>query len=495
MRFNSIRFKISILYVLILGIILSVYSGILYLSLRYTLYEQLDKTLDLKAKAVTSTINTYFDIFGHKPQSFLVAVNRVINLEGKVPGQNNIQHIESEWLKNVDKLDLKEDYINFLSLERKPIISSRNFPAGLLEVFSSAEPLPEKEPEFSNIEFNGIHVRVMSVPFYYEGRKQYVLQIGTSTRPIIDILRSRVLFNSVSIPVILLLTSFLGRFFTKRILRPVLEITRMARQTTHEDLSRRVKAGHIDEEMRYLVDAFNGMISRLEQSFMHIADFSSHVAHELKTPLTIIRGESEIALMKERSSEEYRRAIEVSLEEVTRMLKIIEDLLLLTRIEYQPEIFKFEHFDLRNFLEEVYAQTVVLARKKNIATNIYLLPGATIIKADRLHLRRLFLNLIHNAIKFTPENGRISIEARCGKDANVEISVSDTGVGISEKDLPKIFDRFYHTESSSIDAEPGSGLGLSIAHSIAQVHNGSIQVKSHVGSGTCFTVTLPVASS
>ena len=146
---------------------------------------------------------------------------------------------------------------------------------------------------------------------------------------------------------------FFGRVFASRILRPIVEITKTAKKITHEDLHSRVEAKHVDEEMKYLVDAFNDMISRLEQSFRYIAEFSSHVAHDLKTPLAIIRGESDIALRKDRTPEEYKRAIMVVLGESERMLRVIEDLLLLTRLDYRPEIFKFERINLAEFLWEI----------------------------------------------------------------------------------------------------------------------------------------------
>ncbi|MDD4899504.1 MAG: histidine kinase dimerization/phospho-acceptor domain-containing protein, partial [Candidatus Omnitrophica bacterium] len=177
------------------------------------------------------------------------------------------------------------------------------------------------------------------------------------------------LYILIPIPVTLLFGYFVGQIIVIRILRPIKEITDTANNITHEDLSLRVKAENVDEELRCLIEAFNGMVSRLGESFEYITDSSSYIAHELKTPIAIIRGESEFALKKERDKEEYKRVISVSLEETKRMLKIIEDLLLLTKMNYQPDVLKFEQIDLTEFFRIIYEQAKILASKKNITVN------------------------------------------------------------------------------------------------------------------------------
>jgi len=216
----------------------------------------------------------------------------------------------------------------------------------------------------------------------------------------------------------------------------------MAKRITHEDLTARVTPRHFDLEMQELAEAFNDMISRLETSFKHIEEFSSHVAHELKTPLTIMRGESELALRKERDPKDYQRAIRTILSESERMLRTIEDLLLLTRLNYRPEALKFEQIDFIKFLKEVYDQEKVLAAKKDIKMNLHLNSSDKIpvsVKADKLHLRRLFLNIIDNAIKYTPSGGKVTLAVTRGPN-NIRTAISDTGQGIRQEDLTKIFE-------------------------------------------------------
>jgi signal transduction histidine kinase len=257
-------------------------------------------------------------------------------------------------------------------------------------------------------------------------------------------------------------------------------------------MSKRVKKELADEEVKKLVSAFNDMIARLETSFQYIEKFSSDVSHELKTPLAIIRGESEVTLRQEREPEEYKRVIQVSLEEVQRMLKIIDDLFLLTRLDYRPEVFKFENFDLLGFFTELYEKMRIVAGEKNLEINLSIPNKPNLIKADRLHLRRLFFNLIDNAIKFTPRNGKIDIKVRY-EGKQVVAAISDTGFGIPPEDLSRIFERFFHTHRKDSARAAGNGLGLSIVHSIARIHHGSVKVESELGKGSTFTVTLPLS--
>jgi len=303
--------------------------------------------------------------------------------------------------------------------------------------------------------------------------------------------RNKLLYILIPIPITLLFGYFIGRVIVVRILRPIKEITDTANNITHEDLSLRVKAENVDEELRSLVQAFNDMVSRLGESFEYITDSSSYIAHELKTPIAIIRGESEFALKKERDKEEYKRVISVSLEETKRMLKIIEDLLLLTKMNYQPDVLKFEQIELTQFIGIIYEQAKILASSKNIIVNIDIPQEAGTINADELHLRRLFLNLIDNAIKFTPASGSISISLEYENQKAI-VSIIDTGIGIEEENLPKLFDKFFRIDGTVKDAAPSSGLGLSIAQSIAELHGGEISVTSRAGQGSNFTVSIPL---
>ncbi len=495
MRFNSIRFKISVFYTAILGIILLFYTAINYYNLRYALYRDLDNDILVKAQEVSSAINSYMEVLGNDQRAFSFAVNRVIRLEGSHPNQDKAAEVERLWLEKRSKLNLREAYINLGSVDRgESVVNSANMDAPMTVNFlKDISAARKKAVSYKDVDFGNYQLRVVNIPFYYTFKKKemYLIQIGVSREPIYEILSGRLIFAAFTVPLILLLASFLGVVITSRVLKPIMDVTKVARNITYKDLSVRVKIERHEEELKYLIDAFNEMISRLDKSFRYIAEFSSNVAHELKTPLTIIRGESELALMQERDSGEYQRVVKVTLEETEVMLKIVEDLLLLSKLEYQPKAFNFEPLDFNAFIGEIFAQVQKMAAAKNISVKLTGPGKPTLIHADAPHLRRMFLNLLNNAVKFTNLGGDISIKAyQEGK--NLQVAITDTGAGILPEHLDKIFDRFFHFASANIDSQEGSGLGLSIAVSIAKIHHGEITVKSQPQKGTTFTVTLPL---
>lgn len=488
-KFNSLKFEISILYAFLLGFILLIFSGVFYVILFYSFNSELDNELKVKAQEINQSIRAYLDIQGNDSSGLLFAAQKTITGEGKDPKQwwNRIN--ERRWLKRVRQLDFSGKYVNFVSSTGESLIRSKNLHQPLLSVFLKEVPSKKsKETSWRNISRDHHRIRLINFPFIYKTGPRYFIQVGGFQKPATQLLQNWLYSIALSIPLILLLTSFVGRLFAARILDPVQKITTAARKITYEDLSSRVQASYFDEEMKGLVEAFNDMISRLEKSFKHIEDFSSHVAHELKTPLAIIRGEAELALRKDRDTQEYKRVLKVNLQESARMVKTIEDLLLLAKLDYQPEIFKFEPMDFIEFFKEIYEQSRIFAYEKNITVNLDAPAEAIEINADQLHLRRLFFNLIDNALKFTPDYGRIDIVIK-HEHKRIVTLLSDTGKGIAPENLPRVFDRFFRAGHQ----EPGSGLGLSIAQSIARIHKGEILVASKLNEGTTFKVILPLA--
>ncbi len=492
MKLNTIRFKISILYVVVLGFILVSYSALMYFSLRHMLFQERDIKLEGKADEVASLIRFYTDTLGHGHTSFISALEKTINMEKNGPGvvEVSLSTVEAQWLKNIDQYDLRKDFVNISDKNETPIRFTEDFPAGLLSLFiKNLEPFVRGRFSFKNVSFQENNLRVISKSYDFGNSQECIIQIGTSLTSTMRILHGRLISIAISIPVILLIASFLGQIFAMRILKPVFDITKTADKITHEDLSARVIAEHADEEIKYLAQAFNDMIARLEKSFKYIADFGSHVAHELKTPLAIIRGESQVALKHARNAEEYKRVIQVNLEEAERMIKVVEDMLLLTKLEYESQVFKFEPLDLVDFLKDVSGQSALLASKKQITVKMDEPKEPVSIYGDGVHLRRLFLNLIDNAIKFSPVKSKINIKLI--KNERVNVSISDQGFGIANEDLPNIFEKFFHKDYETNGQSSSVGLGLSMALSIAKAHGGTIQVESELKKGSTFTVILP----
>ncbi len=494
MKFNSIKFKIKTLGLFFLATILIIYSGLLYLSLHYTLYHALDEELNQKAQEIHKAITQYTNILGNDINSLIFAASRVVRSKGTHPLEYKTWMVENNWLRKSSQLNLDNDLI-FVRLQNKEIIRNLNTmeQKHLFQTLkNTSASASKKTPCFKNITQGIFRLRVINSRFSHPRLGSYVITIGTSSSPLSKLLQKSFFHRLIFIPIVLLLAWILADHFAKRVLKPMVEITKTAQRISSKDLSMRVKAEHIDVEMQYLVDAFNNMISRLENSFNFIEQFSSELAHELKTPLAIIKGESEITLRKGQSVDEYKRVIKTILEEVDRMLKNINDLLVLMRLDYKPEIFNMEMLNFKDFLMAIFDQSKIIATNKNIELKIIMLEEMIQLKGDAQHLRRLFFNLIHNAIKFTTPNGTIDITVKTN-EKQLAISIHDNGPGIEKGDMPKIFSNFFHKDISEQKNEPGNGLGLSIALSIAKKHSGDIKVTSELKKGSTFTVILPLA--
>jgi len=221
-----------------------------------------------------------------------------------------------------------------------------------------------------------------------------------------------------------------------------------------------------------------------------VRQFSADASHELRTPLTIMRGEIELALRNPKNLEEYRAVLESALEEIMRMTAIIDNLLVLAKADQGRYHADFSEVDLGALVRELYEDSEVLAERKDIRVALRETADIRIV-GDRLRLRQLILNLIDNAIKYTPQGGTVTL-ALGREDGSARIEVSDTGIGIPADEQGKIFDRFYRVDKARSRELGGSGLGLSIAKWIAELHRGTITVRSSPHEGSTFTVLLPL---
>lgn len=492
MKINSIKFKLCVLYVGILGLILVAYRGVLYYNLYQTLYRDSDAQLSTKAQEMHATLWLFTGPLRESKRAVIFGFKRMLGVDVTYPDPERLEHIESEWLVRRAALGLNKDYINLLNEEGKTVVSSPNIDKRLSRFLEAYADTGNKQMAFYSIVYKeSLNLRLVVLPVDFASLGKYTIQIGISTDPIIYILRERINKSAISIPLIMLAAVIIGYLFVWRILKPVRQVAKTANDISHENLSARVNVQDIDEEMKYLAESFNDMIERLEESFAYVEEFSSYVAHELKTPLAIIKGETEVALQGEYSCEKSREVMYSNLQEVDRMLKTIDYLLLLADVNYRKQSVNFERLDLTKFLEDIYEKSKILASEKKIAVNLKLPQEHATLMANRIELRRLFFNLIDNALKFTPQGGSIDISAACHKN-KVHVSITDTGIGIKPGDIPKIFNKFFRATSDEKKKQPGSGLGLGIAQSIARIHQGRIEVKSEIKKGSTFTVILPI---
>lgn len=244
-------------------------------------------------------------------------------------------------------------------------------------------------------------------------------------------------------------------------------------------------------EIKKLAHSYNSLMARRADNLCRARQFSADVTHELRTPLTILRGETELALRNDRDQKELINVLESNLEEISRMSYLIEDLLLLSKSDMGEIPLKMEPLSLVEFIIELHHQAQLLATAKNIKVDLLCPDEQIILNADSFRLRQVFLNLLTNAIKYTPEGGSVTVELILN-DNNVAITISDTGIGIDSEHLDIIFDRFYRVDKTRNRNDGGSGLGLAIVKWIVNAHAGSITVSSSIGQGSKFTVTLPL---
>jgi signal transduction histidine kinase len=266
-------------------------------------------------------------------------------------------------------------------------------------------------------------------------------------------------------------------------------MTQQAQTIEETDLSQRIEVKAKDELGR-LASTLNEMIDRLEKAFKRQQQFTSDASHELRAPLAVIEAESTLMLQKGRTNSEYRQSLVTISQEAHRISHIVDQLLTLARADAGKEKLSLKEVNLNELISELSSDIEILCREKGIEFQLSQVEDV-VVNGDKAKLRQLFLNLLDNAIRYTLSSGSISVSVyREGQMAVV--SISDTGIGISREDLPRIFDRFYRVDKVRSPTEGGSGLGLAIAKHIAEIHRGKIEVQSEFGRGSTFSVFLPL---
>ena len=303
-----------------------------------------------------------------------------------------------------------------------------------------------------------------------------------SIRRTVEILET-LLFSLI--PAALLLACAGGAWLSRRALRPVAEMTAAAKQIGIANLSLRLGSHGSGDELDTLAATWNTMLDRLEGAVRTLSQFAADASHELRTPLAVIRTNAELALRRAREPESYRQSLAEIAGETERMTQLVEDLLFLARGDSGAVEIPRVPIDLKALLEEIAGEIRGLAAERNIHLAVDLPAEQAAIEGNRAALRRLFLVLVDNALKFTPTRGTITIALQPAGGHWVA-SVADTGSGIGAPDLPHIFRRFYRADGARSDT--GHGLGLSLAASIATAHQAEIQVESEPGKGSKFRV-------
>jgi heavy metal sensor kinase len=296
----------------------------------------------------------------------------------------------------------------------------------------------------------------------------------------------------IGIPVLLVFAAGGGYWMSTRALRPVDQITHAAQMINPQDLSQRVTVPRTGDELQRLAETLNQMLERIESAVARITQFTADGSHELRTPVALIRTRAEVTLAKQRNNDEYRNALKEVLTESERTTALIENLMTLARADTGSETLNFARTNINEIASEVCTQAQTLAEAQQLHWIATIPDTAIWVRGDADALRRLLLILIDNAVKYTSPAGIVSLAVQ-RNGTHAEIRVSDTGIGISESDLPHVFERFYRADKARSRELGGTGLGLSIGRWIANAHGGEIKVESSTG-GSVFVVLLPIVS-
>jgi heavy metal sensor kinase len=306
----------------------------------------------------------------------------------------------------------------------------------------------------------------------------------------------------IGIPLALAISIFGGLWLARKALRPMEQIADTAREISAKNLSQRIDMpGKTDRELVLLIETLNSMFTRLESSFQQVNQFTSDASHELKTPLAIMKGEIEqterhLEAAQSLQPEEAREVLTSLMEEVERMQRIVEGLLMLSRADDRRLPLARESINVYEYLDSLREDAEILAEERGLSLEGRLDRQARWkkISADPTRLYQVIMNLVDNALKYTPAGGKVKLFLY-GTDHEVCFGVSDTGIGISKDELPKVFRRFYRTDEARTgphgDGERSLGLGLAIVKSIVEAHGGTIGVESELGQGTRFTISMP----
>jgi len=288
--------------------------------------------------------------------------------------------------------------------------------------------------------------------------------------------------------IVLILGLLVGWFVTGRALRPIREITEAAQRISQGDLSQRVATQDQFSELGELASMLNDTFHRLEKVFTQQARFTSDAAHELRTPVAIMRAQTQAALMRDRSPEEYKETIESCHRAANRMQKLIEALLALARFDANREPTRLVPLDLATLVKETIEATTSITSQRRIRVEASLDPAPC--HGDPVQLGQVLSNLVANAVFYNRDDGTIRIVT--SQNAGfAELVVADTGRGIPESELPNLFTRFHRVDKSRNRGDGGTGLGLAITKSIVEKHHGNISVASQLGAGSTFTVRIP----
>jgi len=457
----SIRVRLTLAFTIVFGILLCFWSWVLYRISSARLYAQVDTQLEERAAA----LRPFFNV-ANGELTWLVDRNEVERssfLIAHAVFDNNGHYVEGSGLADVFRFSATD---------------------------AARRVLDTRRPEWETLSLPNRHrVRVLTLPITGSDGQVYLFRVGTLLDQAEADLRQFALVLTVLIPVVLFVSAAAGWWMAGEALRPVAEITQTTRKITASNLAERLPLHGTGDELDQLSVTLNRMIARLQASFERMSQFLSNVSHELRTPLAALRGNCEIALRTGKGEEEYRAALAGNIEELDRLSGTVSNLLALARAEAGQMPLDRKPENLSELVRDAVESTRVLATDKGVSLEC-LTDGQVTAEIDAQYFLRLLINLLDNAIKYNRAGGRVEVALEA-KDSGALVSVKDTGVGIREEDIPRIFERFYRGHADDEADIGGTGLGLSLCKKFVELHGGNIGVESEPGKGSVFTFFLP----
>jgi len=472
----SIRLRLTLWYAGVLAVVLLSFSGLFHWILATSLYAEVDRILDYFTRETHRAL-------GYTAEESWLEHTAVVNLEA-VP---------------VNEFASPGVYIQVLDNQGRVLAMSDNLRSSQLPVDPTViqEGLAGVSVRATLIAGGQERVRVLTTPVIVQGKVVGLVQVAESLHTVDDTMAKVRFLLATGVLLSLAVAMLMGWLLAHRALQPVAQIAATARRiVTAQDLSQRLSFQGVRDEIGLLAETFNAMLSRLEDAFRSQQQFIADSSHELRTPLTIIRGNLDL-LKRSNDPANQAESLAAIEGEVKRMAAIVDDLLFLAQLE-APRPGRFQLLDLDAIVAAVYRAVRPIAGERDLSLG----PVEPVqVRGDADQLERMLLNLVDNALKYTPPGGKVEIRigvqtvkpmAGGGPSRYATVSVSDTGPGIAPEHLPHLFERFYRIDKARSRQAGGTGLGLAIVKGVAEAHGGWVTVESQVGKGSTFTVWLPM---
>lgn len=458
--FRSIRLRLTLYFVGAMALVIVAIFSLIYFGLEPRLLAAVDATLiDAAARSVESASDRSGDDDARQIRLLTIAPARLMTLKGEV------------------------------------LAKDANFPAGIALSTEMLAAATSGQRRIETLQIGQTWYRLLTTGIIANGESAAMIQVARTLENERGVLQDLRQLLSVAIPTALALAGLGGWLLAGSALAPSERVRRKVDGIIQSgDLSRRVSADLPKDEIGRLAHTFDRLLERTEQSMRRERQFASDASHELRSPLTVLKGEISVALSRARSAEEYRDALAQLELSVDEMSVIVEDLLTLTRASAQDAGARNEIVDVAALVTVVTERLGGIAEARRIHLNGPPAEGGPArVHGDRVRLQRVITNLIDNALRYTPEGG--TIEARVSAErAEVRVEVQDTGIGIAPEHIDRVFDRFFRADAARDRESGGTGLGLAIAKAIVESHGGTLCVTSQLGRGTCFTIRLPAAA-